>query len=92
MTPYFVADAEAVSTPALVCAIAQAMRVAPRLVAFPPELLRLAGACLGRAETVERLLGTLEVDTGACRARFGWTPPVTLAAGLAAAFAMDAPL
>lgn len=91
-TPYFVADAETVSTPGLVLAVARALQVAPHLVAVPAGLLRLAGACCGRANTVERLLGSLEVDTSAFATRFGWTPPVSLAHGLAAALRSGAPL
>ena len=90
--PYFVADAQPVSTPELVRALAQALGVAPRLIAMPPGLLRFLGACAGRAEAVERLVGSLEVDASAFRARFGWSPPLPLAAGLAAAVGPAAPL
>jgi UDP-glucose 4-epimerase len=83
---YFVADARAVSTPALVEAIARAMRIAPRLFALPRPLLRMAGAWSGRSETVERLLDTLEVDTAAFRDRFAWSPPHSLDEGMAQAF------
>lgn len=92
MTPYFVADSETVSTPELVRAIARAMQVAPRLIAIPPSLLRLAGVCCGRADAIERLLGSLEIDTSGFRSRFGWAPPVPLARGLAAALGTGAPL
>ena len=90
--PYFVADAQPVSTPELVRALAQAQGVAPRLFGVPPDLLRFVGACAGRAGAVERLAGSLEVDTGAFRTRFAWTPPLPLAAGLAAAVGLAAPL
>jgi nucleoside-diphosphate-sugar epimerase len=89
---YFVADALSVSTPALVEAIARAMRVAPRLFPMPRSLLRVAGAWSGRSETVERLLDTLEVDTAAFRARFGWSPPHSLDEGMAHAFGPAASL
>lgn len=90
--PYFVADAEPVSTPELVRALAQAQRVAPRLLAVPPGVLRFIAACAGRADAVERLVGSLEVDTDAFRARFAWSPPQPLAAGLAATGGPAAPL
>jgi nucleoside-diphosphate-sugar epimerase len=92
MMPYLVADAEPVSTPDLIRAIAQAMGVTPRLFGVPEGLLRSAAACVGREGAVGRLLGSLEVDTTAFRTRFGWVPPVTLARGLAAAFGPAAPL
>ena len=89
---YFVADAHAVSTPALVEAIARGMRVAPRLFALPTPMLRLAGAWSGRSETVERLIDSLEVDTAAFRSRFGWSPPTSLDEGMAQAFGARASL
>jgi nucleoside-diphosphate-sugar epimerase len=85
MIPYLLADAETVSTPDLVRAMAKALCVEPRLFAVAPGLLRFAGACVARAPMVERLVGSLEVDTAAFRSRFGWTPPIPLADGLAAA-------
>jgi nucleoside-diphosphate-sugar epimerase len=83
---FFVADALSVSTPMLVEAIARAMRVEPRLFRMPTSMLRLAGAWSGRSETVERLLDSLEVDTGAFRSRFAWSPPHSLDDGMAQAF------
>ncbi|MCC6197098.1 MAG: NAD-dependent epimerase/dehydratase family protein [Burkholderiales bacterium] len=83
LTPYFVADAQAVSTPDLVRAIARAQAVTARLWPLPPFALRLAAAAAGRSDAAERLLSTLEVDTAAFRTRFGWTPPRTLDEGLA---------
>lgn len=90
--PFFVADAEPVSTPELVRALARAIGVAPRLYAVPEGVLRFAGACAGRAAAVERLVGSLEVDPAAFRGRFAWTAPHTLAAGLAAAVGPKASL
>ena len=91
-TTYFVADGEAVSTTELALAMARAMRVPSRLFAMPAGLLRAAGALAGRSEAIERLLGTLEVDTSAFRARFAWTPPCGLDEGMAQAMGAGAPL
>lgn len=87
LSPYFVADAKAVSTAELVRALARALAVAPRLVPVPPALLRAAVPLPAIGERIARLVDSLEVDTAAFRARFGWTPPVSLDAGLAAAVA-----
>jgi nucleoside-diphosphate-sugar epimerase len=92
LTPYFVTDAEPVSTPDLVRAIAQALRLAPHLFPVPVSALRIAGAWLGRSERVERLLDTLEADATAFRTRFAWTPPYSLAQGVAAMLADRPPL
>jgi len=82
MTPYLIADAEPVSTPDLVRAMAAALGVNARLFAVSPGLLRLGGACIAQAPAVERLVGSLEVDAAAFRTRFGWTPPIPFADGI----------
>ncbi|HTP99447.1 MAG TPA: NAD-dependent epimerase/dehydratase family protein [Casimicrobiaceae bacterium] len=92
LTPYFVTDAESVSTPDLVRALSQAFRVAPRLFPFPASALRIAGAWLGKSETVERLLDTLEADATTFRTHYAWTPPYSLAQGVAAMLADRPPL
>ena len=79
---YFVADAEAPSTPALIRAVAAALCVSARLVSVPLPLLRLAGACVDQSAAIVRLTSSLEVDTTAFRAATGWRPPFTLEEGL----------
>jgi len=80
---HYVADAESVSTPDLVRAIAVAWHVRPRLVAVPVPLLRAAALLLGRGAAVARLTGTLEVDTTSLREGTGWMPRWSLDAALA---------
>ncbi|MEJ7669727.1 MAG: NAD-dependent epimerase/dehydratase family protein [Casimicrobiaceae bacterium] len=79
---YFVADAEAPSTPALIRAVANALGVSARLVSVPLPLLRLAGACINQSAAIARLTNSLEVDTAAFRGATGWRPPFTLEEGL----------
>jgi nucleoside-diphosphate-sugar epimerase len=92
MTPYLVADAEPVSTPELVRAMAAALGVNAHLFGVSPGLLRFGGACIARAPAVERLVGSLEVDATAFRTRFGWTPPIPFADGVADALRATPPL
>jgi UDP-glucose 4-epimerase len=80
---YFVADREPVSTPALARAIAAALRTRVRLLPVPLFALRLAGACLGKAEAIDRLCGSLVVDASAFQAAFAWQPPHSMAEELA---------
>ncbi|MHB1091303.1 UDP-glucose 4-epimerase family protein [Thiobacillus sp.] len=80
-------DGKAVSTPDLVRAVAHAMGRPARLLPMPVGVLRLAGGLLGKREAVERLTGSLFVDSSAIRTRLGWTPPFSMAAGLAATVA-----
>ena len=79
---HFVADAEAVSTPDLVRAIAHAWKVRTRLFAMPVPLLRVAGLLSGRGVVVARLTESLEIDTSTFRAAAHWTPRWPLDAAL----------
>jgi nucleoside-diphosphate-sugar epimerase len=60
------------------------MKVSSRLFPFPPTLIRLAGKLLGKSAQVERLLGSLQVDSGRIRRELNWVPPYTLQQGLRA--------
>lgn len=80
---YHVTDGPALSTPALVTAVAAALGKRPRLFPFPPALLEHCGKILGRGETVKRLTRSLELDDSFIRADLGWRAPRTLDEGLA---------
>ncbi|HET9669632.1 MAG TPA: NAD-dependent epimerase/dehydratase family protein [Casimicrobiaceae bacterium] len=71
---HFVADAQSVSTPALVRAIADALGVEPRLLSVPVGALKLGGALAGRSATIARLVGSLEVDASALARATAWQP------------------
>ncbi|HLX28482.1 MAG TPA: NAD-dependent epimerase/dehydratase family protein [Casimicrobiaceae bacterium] len=71
---YLVADADSVSTPTLVRAIASALGVAPRLLAVPVPLLRMAGALCRKGDAIARLTRSLEVDTSSFSRATGWRP------------------
>ncbi len=80
---YIVSDGEDLSTPDLFARTAAALGRPPRLFAFPPALLRLAGTLLGRGDEVSRLLDDMAVDSSRIRAELGWRPPFSLDQGLA---------
>jgi nucleoside-diphosphate-sugar epimerase len=67
-------DANAVSTPQLVRAIAAALGVEPRLSRMPVGLLRLGGALCGRSSEIERVTQSLDFDIGPLTAATGWRP------------------
>ena len=71
---HFVADADSISTPGLVRAIASALHTDARLVAVPVPLLRLAGVLSGRTDAVMRLTSSLEVDPSSFAAATAWRP------------------
>lgn len=77
-----VSDGEDVSTPELLQLCAVALKAPLRLVPCPVTLLRLAGKVTGRMAAVERLTGSLTIDTSAIRHKLGWQPPYTLKQGL----------
>jgi nucleoside-diphosphate-sugar epimerase len=79
---YLVSDGEDVSTPELLRQLGAAMGRPARLLPCPPGLLRLVGRILGKADQLDRLLGSLQVDSSKIRCELGWKPQFTLQEGL----------
>ncbi|MBR9972782.1 NAD-dependent epimerase/dehydratase family protein [Magnetospirillum sulfuroxidans] len=79
---FLIRDDGDLSTAELVRTLAAALGRSPRLLPVPPVLLALAAHLLGRRAMVERVLESLVVDDTPLRA-LGWTPPLSLQAGLA---------
>jgi nucleoside-diphosphate-sugar epimerase len=80
---FLISDGEDFSTPKLIRLMATALNRRARLLPFPPSLMRLAGKLTGKSMAVDRLLGSLVVDSGKIRRELGWKPPFTMAEGLA---------
>jgi nucleoside-diphosphate-sugar epimerase len=79
---YLLSDGEAVSTPELLRCLAKALGVKSRVFAWPVGLLKLLGNVFRKADKVERLVGSLQVDSGKIRRELGWEPPYSLQQGL----------
>ncbi len=79
---FLVSDGEDVSTPELIRCLARAMKCRARLVPFPPVLLRLAGALAGKSAEIERLTGSLRVDSSKIFRELQWTPSFSVDQGL----------
>jgi nucleoside-diphosphate-sugar epimerase len=79
---YLVSDGEEVSTPELIRQVAVALGKPARLFPFPPSFMKLAGSIIGKSDAVERLLGSLVVDSSKIRRELGWMPPYTMEEGL----------
>lgn len=75
-------DGEDVSTPDLLRLIAAALGRSARLVSVPVPLLRWVGWVLSKQGEIDRLVGSLKVDSRRTRELLGWTPPATLADGI----------
>jgi nucleoside-diphosphate-sugar epimerase len=88
---YVVSDGEDLSTPDLFARTAAALGRPPRLFAFPPALLRLAGTLVGRGDETSRLLDDMAVDSSRIRAELAWHPPFTLGQGLGRSAVAPAP-
>lgn len=74
---YLVCDGDDISTPDLLRELGDAMHHPARLFACPPALFKLFGKLTGRANQVERLLGSLRVNSDKIRRELGWVPPYT---------------
>lgn len=81
---YLLSDGETVSTPELLRRLALALRVSSRVFPFPVGLLALLGKAAGKSAALDRLLGSLQVDSGKIRQELGWRPPYSLQQGLEA--------
>lgn len=90
-----ISDGEDVSTPKLISKIAQNMGKPCKMLPVPPSLLKIAGYTgdLGQnvikktlplsTAVVEKLLGSLVVDSSKIQTTLNWQPPYTLDQGLA---------
>ena len=62
--------------------LARAMNNSPRLIPVPVPLLRLAGRALGKQAEVDRLAGSLQIDSSPTRETLGWNPLVSVVEGI----------
>jgi len=79
---YFVSDGRDVSVAELVTLLRAEMGRSPRLLALPAGMLQAGARLLGRADAAQRLFSPLQVDIARIRAELGWSPPVSVEAGL----------
>lgn len=79
---FLVSDGDDVSTPELVRRIAAALGRRPFLLPLPVSWMQWAGRMLGKQAAVDRLMGSLCVDSSALREDLGWSPPYSMQEGL----------
>lgn len=75
---FLISDGEDVSTTELLHKVARAYRVSPRLVPVPANWIRAAASLVSRGPEVDRLLGSLVVDSSKARELLGWQPVITM--------------
>ena len=79
---YLVSDGEDISTPELIRRTANALELPARLFPVPVSFMRLTGKLSGKSGAVNRLTGSLTVDSSKIRRELGWKPPFTMEQGL----------
>ncbi|MBN3763268.1 SDR family oxidoreductase [Burkholderia sp. Ac-20365] len=81
---FHVADSDAPTVAELVRALGRHLGKPARLLHVPAAWLRMVGRLTGRSAQVDRLIGSLQVDTSHIRNVLGWQPPFSTEEGLAA--------
>lgn len=80
---YLVSDGEDLSTPDLIRRLGKALGLPVRLWPLPLPMVRSLGHIVGKQEVVDRLLGSLQVDSLKIRQELDWHPPFGVDHGLA---------
>ncbi|MDN7426919.1 NAD-dependent dehydratase [Burkholderia sp. AU16741] len=81
---FHVADDDAPSVTGLLRLVGDALGKPARLLPVPAALLRALGKLTGRSAAIDRLTGSLQLDTGRIKRVLGWQPPYTIREGLEA--------
>jgi nucleoside-diphosphate-sugar epimerase len=84
---FLAADQEELSTPTFFRKVGEAMGKPARLFPCPTELLSIVGGLAGMGAEVQRLIGSLQVNTADTRRILGWAPALSIDQGLRRAFA-----
>jgi UDP-glucose 4-epimerase len=79
---FLVSDGQDLSTPQLVCGMAQAAGVSERLFSIPVWALQVGASLVGKSDELQRLCGNLQIDISKARSLIGWVPPVSVEEGL----------
>lgn len=79
---FLVSDGEDISTTALLRKVARAMNRPTRLFPFPPKLLKVAAATVGKARMAQQLCESLQLDIAKTKETLDWKPSFSLEEGL----------
>ena len=79
---FLVSDGEDLSTTDLINHIGISMGRKARLFPVPIFLLKLLGSILGKQKEINRLVGSLKIDSSYTQEILNWTPPVSVAEGI----------
>ena len=79
---YLVSDGQDISTPDLLRKLSSLLGKPAKLLPCSPIFMRLAGRLFGKSGQVDKLVGSLQIDSSKIRRELGWKPPFTLDEGL----------
>lgn len=79
---FLVSDGDDLSTPGLIRNLGLMINSPARLWPVPTRVLLLAGLITRKRGEVERLIGSLRVDSSELQTSLGWTPPFPVVEGL----------
>ena len=77
-----VSDGDDLSTKDLIYHISLALGKPMRLFPVPSFILKILGALLGKKDDMQKLLGTLQIDSSYTRKLLKWNPPVSVSDGI----------
>lgn len=80
---YLVSDGEDLSTAELIRRLAKSLKRDPPLWPLPLWMLRGIGKLVGKRAMVDRLLGSLQINSSKIRRELDWHPPYSVDQGLA---------
>jgi nucleoside-diphosphate-sugar epimerase len=83
---FLVSDDEDISTSTMVALMARACGKPNVALPLPAAIFKLAGAVLNKADMVDRLVGSLQLDISHTKETLSWSPPQTIEEGFAATF------
>ncbi len=86
---FLIADAEDVSTTELLRKVAHALGKKACLLPVPEQLMRMLARLLGKQDIVNRLFGSLQVDSSKACEMLGWEPVTTMNAQLKKMMELD---
>lgn len=78
---FLVSDEHDLSTPQLLCLLAEALGKRPRLFSIPPWVLNAGAALMGKKASLQRLCGSLQVDITKTKHLLSWSPPFSVEEG-----------
>lgn len=79
---YLVCDGEDIATPELLNSLGDEMGCPARLFPSPMWMLSMMGKIAGRSDQLQRLVGSLQIDSHKIRSELNWRPPYSLRQGL----------